>query len=274
MHDLTCNQELRKLETTFMKFTFLGTGTSHGVPMIGCGCAVCKSENPKNRRRRCSLYVQAGGKQLLFDTPPDLRDQVLTFGVERVDAVFITHPHADHIFGFDDIRRFSDLQRAHLPVHGSPETILALRTIFHYVDRPSHSFGGVPRVIFTEMSASVKVGEALVTPVPVLHGEEVVCGFLVEADEKRLAYIPDCSGIPEQSFRFLQNLDVMILDGLRPGRHATHFSIEECVQNLQRIGAKRSFITHLTHHSDYETLQASLPAGIEVPWDGLTAFVK
>lgn len=253
-----------------MKITFLGTGTSHGVPMIGCDCAVCRSDNPKNKRRRCSLYVQAGGKYLLFDTPPDLRDQVLTFGVERVDAVFITHPHADHIFGFDDIRRFSDMQEAHIPVYSSPETIAALRVKFDYVDKPSHSFGGVPRVVFTEMTAPVDVGGAKVTPVPVMHGEEPVYGFMVEADGKRLAYIPDCSGIPEKSFELLQDLDVMILDGLRPGRHATHFSIEECVEHLQRIGSRRSFLTHLTHHSDHDALQAVLPAGIEVPWDGLT----
>lgn len=253
-----------------MKAMFLGTGTSHGVPMIGCRCAVCLSDNPKNKRRRCSLYVRAGGKHLLFDTPPDLRDQVLTFGVERVDAVFITHPHADHIFGFDDIRRFSDMQQAHIHVYGSPETIAAMRSKFDYVDKPSHSFGGVPRVIFTEMSMSVEIGGARVTPIPVLHGEEWVSGFRIDADGTSLAYIPDCSGIPPESSRILEHLDVMILDGLRPGKHATHFSIEECVENLQRIGAKRSFLTHLTHHSDHEILQVSLPAGIEVPWDGLT----
>lgn len=252
-----------------MKVTFLGTGTSHGVPMIGCRCAVCCSENPKNKRRRCSLYVQAGGVHLLFDTPPDLRDQALTFGVERVDAVFITHPHADHIFGFDDLRRFSELQQAHLPVYGSPETVAALRVKFDYVDRPSHSFGGVPRVIFTEMTAPIQVGAARITPVPVQHGTETVYGFRVDADGGSLAYIPDCSAIPAESFRCLERLDVMILDGLRPAPHATHFSIGECVEQLLRIGAKQSFLTHLTHQSDHETLQASLPAGIRVPWDGL-----
>jgi phosphoribosyl 1,2-cyclic phosphate phosphodiesterase len=240
--------------------------------MIGCGCDVCRSDNPKNRRRRCSLYIQAGGKHLLFDTPPDFRDQVLTFGVERVDAVFITHPHADHIFGFDDIRRFSDLQQTHIPVYGSPETIASMRSKFDYVDKASHSFGGVPRVVFTEMTGPVEAGGARITPVPVMHGEDRICGFRIDSDGKSLAYIPDCSGIPKESFQTLERLDVMILDGLRPGKHATHFSIEECVEHLQRIGAKRSFITHLTHHSDHNTLQASLPAGIEVPWDGLTVF--
>lgn len=253
-----------------MTLTFLGTGTSHGIPMIGCDCAVCRSDNPKNRRRRCSVYIQAGGKHLLLDTPPDLRDQVLTFGVKRVDAVFITHPHADHIFGFDDVRRFSDLQKGHIPVYGSPATMASMRSKFDYVDRPSHSFGAVPRVIFTEMTVPVDVGDVHVTPVPVKHGADDIYGFRIDADGKSIAYIPDCSGIPSESFQTLKTLDVMILDGLRPGKHATHFSIEECVDHLQRIGAKRSFLTHLTHHSDHDRLQAALPAGIEVPWDGLT----
>ncbi|MFA7257097.1 MAG: MBL fold metallo-hydrolase, partial [Kiritimatiellales bacterium] len=200
------------------------------------------------------------------------RDQVLTFGVERVDAVFITHPHADHIFGFDDIRRFSDLQKGHIPVYGSPETIASMRIKFDYVDKVSHSFGGVPRVIFTEMAAPVETGGLRVTPVPVMHGEDIIYGFRVDADGKSLAYIPDCSGIPETSFQTLELLDVMILDGLRQGKHATHFSIEECVKHLQRIGAKRSFLTHLTHHSNHDMLQSSLPAGMAIPWDGLTVF--
>lgn len=255
-----------------MKITFLGTGTSHGIPMIGCDCPVCRSDNPKNKRRRCSLYVRAGGRHLLFDTPPDFRDQVLTFGVERVDAVFITHPHADHIFGFDDVRRFSDLQQEHIPVYGSPETIAAMRSKFDYVEKASHSFGGVPRVLFTEMTGPVIAGGARITPVPVMHGEDRIYGFRIDADGTGLAYIPDCSAIPAESFQTLENLDVMILDGLRPGRHPTHFSIAECIENLQRIRARRSFLTHLTHHSDHDRLQASLPAGIEVPWDGLTVF--
>jgi len=155
---------------------------------------------------------------------------------------------------------------------GEQSDIASMRMKFDYVDRASHSFGGVPRVVFTEIVEPVEAGGAKVTPVPVMHGEEPVYGFLVEADAKRLAYIPDCSGISPESFQTLERLDVMILDGLRMEKHATHFSIEECVENLQRIGAKRSFLTHLTHNSDHDALQAVLPAGIEVPWDGLTVY--
>ncbi|VGO22154.1 MBL fold metallo-hydrolase [Pontiella sulfatireligans] len=253
-----------------MKFTFLGTGTSHGIPMIGCSCSVCTSTDLKNKRRRCSLYVVAEGQHLIFDTPPDFRDQVLNFGVERVDAVFLTHPHADHIYGFDDVRRFSDIQNGHIPVYGSPRTIKQMRKKFDYVDRKSHSFGGVPRVRFTDQTEPVEIGGAvMVTPLPVSHGKDIVYGFLVEAGGVRIAYIPDCNGIPETTFELLENMNAMILDGLRPQKHPTHFSTGECIEQLERIGAKRSFITHLTHNSEHHSLQQKLGEAATVPWDGL-----
>ena len=252
-----------------MKLTFLGTGTSHGVPMIGCSCAVCSSSDLKNTRRRCSLYVVADGRHLIFDTPPDFREQVLSFGVERVDAVFLTHPHADHIFGFDDVRRFSDLQKCHIPVYGSPETMRQMRRKFDYVDKTSHSFGGVPRVHFTDQMEPVDLEHVRVTPLPVRHGKDTIHGFLVEGDGKRLGYIPDCNEIPDETFQCLENMDVMILDGLRPQKHPTHFSIGECIEMLGRIGAKQSFITHLTHNSEHHELQARLGDAVTVPWDGL-----
>ena len=252
-----------------MNFTFLGTGTSHGVPMIGCSCAVCRSSDWKNKRRRCSLYVVVEGQHLIFDTPPDFREQVLSFGVERVDAVFLTHPHADHIFGFDDVRRFSTIQEQHIPVYGSPETIRQMRIKFDYVDRASYGFKSVPRVRFTEQIEPVFIGNARITPLPVPHDGDSTYGFLIEGDGKRLAYIPDCSSIPATTFQYLENLDVMILDGLRPETHPTHLSIGESVKILTRIGARQSFITHLTHNSEHHELQSRLGDGVTVPWDGL-----
>lgn len=252
-----------------MKFTFLGTGTSHGIPMIGCNCAVCSSEDPRNKRRRSSLYVVCEGQHLVIDTPPDFREQVLSFNVERVDSVFLTHPHADHIYGFDDIRRFSTMQQCHIPVYGSPRTIKQMRKKFDYVDRASYGFESVPRVIFTDQTDPVEVGAARITPLPVSHGKDTIYGFLIEGDGKRLAYIPDCNGIPRETMALLENLDAMILDGLRPKPHPTHFSIAECEEMLLRVGAKQSYITHLTHHSEHHDLQARLAQGITVPWDGL-----
>ncbi|MEA2068820.1 MAG: MBL fold metallo-hydrolase [Verrucomicrobiota bacterium] len=252
-----------------MKLTFLGTGTSHGVPMIGCSCAVCTSNDWKNKRRRCSLYVVAAGQHLVFDTPPDFRDQVLSFGVERVDAVFLTHPHADHIYGFDDVRRFSTMQDRHIPVFGSPGTIKQMRKKFDYVDRPSYGFESVPRVQFTDQTKPVSIGTATITPLPVSHGTDTIYGFLIEADGVRLGYIPDCNGIPDETFQLLASMDAMILDGLRPEKHPTHFSIGECTEQLKRIGARQSFITHLTHNSEHHDLQARLGDSVTVPWDGL-----
>ncbi len=251
-----------------MNFTFLGTGTSHGIPMIGCSCGVCRSTNPKNKRRRCSLYVVAAGKHLIFDTPPDFREQVLTYGVARVDAVFITHPHADHIFGFDDVRRFSTLQEQHIPVYGSPETIAKMHRKFDYVDK-GYNFESVPRVRFTEQTEPVFVGDARITPLPVSHGPDSIYGFLIEAEGKRLAYIPDCNGIPPETLALMKTPDAVILDGLRPSPHPTHFTTDQCAEQLKKIGAKQSFITHITHNWDHRELQTYLGDAVTVPWDGL-----
>lgn len=208
-------------------------------------------------------------QHLLFDTTPDLRDQALRFGVKRVDAVFLTHQHADHIYGFDDVRRFSTMQEAHIPVFGSPRTIKQMRKKFDYVDRTSYGFKSVPRVLFTDLIQPVHVKNCKVTPLPVSHGKDTIYGFLIEGDGRKLAYIPDCNGIPQGSFQYLENLDAMILDGLRPQTHPTHFSIGESVELLGKIGAKKSFITHLTHNSEHHDLQARLGEAVTVPWDGM-----
>jgi phosphoribosyl 1,2-cyclic phosphate phosphodiesterase len=213
--------------------------------------------------------VVVEGQHLIFDTPPDFRDQVLTFGVKRVDAVFLTHPHADHIFGFDDVRRFSTLQDQHIPVYGSPDTIRLMRKKFEYVDSASYGFESVPRVQFTDQDTPVSVGGATITPLPVWHGKEMIYGFRIDGDGRRLGYIPDCNRIPNDTLRLLVGMNAMILDGLRPDEHPTHFCIDQCVEQLVRIGAKQSFITHLTHNSEHHDLQARLGDAVIVPWDGL-----
>ncbi len=167
------------------------------------------------------------------------------------------------------MRRFSELQKTHIPVYGSSATMQAMRTKFDYVENASHSFGGVPRVHFIDQAAPVEISKATITPLPVLHGTDSIHGYRVDCGGKSLAYVPDCSAIPEITFQALENLDAMILDGLRPQKHPTHLSIGESVEILGRIGARRSFITHLTHNSEHHELQRRLGEAVTVPWDGL-----
>ncbi len=241
--------------------------------MIGCTCSVCTSSDQRNRRRRCSLYVVAGGTHLVFDTPPDFRDQVLVFGVERLDALFLTHPHADHIFGFDDVRGFTSKKKHRLPVYGTPETISKMRIKFDYADHLGCAHEGIPKVLFNAMGAPVESGSATITPLPVSHGTADIHGYRVDAGGRSLAYIPDCSAIPEETLSLLDGLDVMILDALRPEPHPTHLSIDESLGYLRRIQAGKSLITHITHHSDHRELQRYVGKAVTVPWDGYTGVL-
>lgn len=252
-----------------MKLIFLGTGTSHGIPMPACTCAVCRSDDPRNVRRRSSLWVQDNGLSLIVDTPPDFREQALTFGITRVDAVFYTHAHADHVFGFDDIRRFSTLQNADIPVYAAPDTMQFLQHTFAYVMKTPLKGTTLPRIDFQTLETAVRIGPVTVTPLSVTHGDCPTRGFLFDHGTVRVAYIPDCREIPEETMEHLHDLDVMILDALRDRPHPTHLTVAQSVDWLQRIGAKQSFITHLCHEIDHAEVQSRLPSGIDCAYDGL-----
>jgi len=252
-----------------VKLTFLGTGTSVGVPMIGCRCAVCTSADPRNRRRRSSVQVCADGKSLIVDTPPDFREQVLAHGVERVDAVLFTHSHADHVFGFDDIRRFNTLQRASIPVYGSPETVADLRRVFNYVGAATTPGDYRPRAEFREVTGPFALGALDIAPLTVEHGRKHTVGYLFRHAGRSLGYIPDCSRIPAAAMRALRGVDIMVLDALRFHPHGTHLTVEQSLACLAQIGAGRSFLTHLAHDVEYAALQAELPPGMFLAYDGL-----
>ena len=256
-----------------MRLTFLGTGTSHGVPAIGCDCAVCRSENPRNRRTRSSLYVQSDtGAAVLVDVTPEFRIQAIATGLRRVDAVVLTHAHADHIMGIDDLRRINEIQNGPVPIHGAPDTLAVVRRAFAYAFDPGPPGPTCPALELCPWDRdghAVEVGDLRVVPLPCQHGPFSIHGFLFEEGPRRAAYFPDCNGLPDATLRELHDLDVMILDGLRPQPHPTHFSLSESLEMLARIGARRSFITHICHLLEHEATQAAVPEGVFVPWDGL-----
>ncbi len=248
---------------------FLGTGTSVGVPMIGCECAVCTSKDARNWRRRSAVYVRVGGKGILIDTPPDLREQALTFRVREVNAVLITHSHADHLMGFDDIRRFNTLSGAVMPVYALPPVLEEVRKVFHYVGATAQSGLYRPLAEFRPVTAAFDVCGARVTPVPVYHGAVNICGFRVDFDGRSLGYVPDCHSLADESVALLSGVDVMVLDALRDRPHPTHMSVDESVAMLARIGAARSYVIHMCHDLDHAELQSRLPKDAFVSYDGL-----
>jgi phosphoribosyl 1,2-cyclic phosphate phosphodiesterase len=253
-----------------MKLTFLGTGTSVGVPVIGCDCAVCRSDDPKNNRLRTSVFVQAGGVKLVVDTPPDFRQQVLRYGVDRVDAVLFTHSHADHMFGLDDIRRFNTMQgHTVIPAYAGKDVLPDLKRVFSYVLQAKPEGVFRPLIDFKELGAELNIGDVRITPLPVVHGSCQTLGFRFDCGGKSLGYVPDCHEIPEETLELLGGLDVMILDALRHKPHKTHLTVADSVELLKQIGAGRSYIVHMCHDLDHDETQARLPEGVYVSYDGL-----
>ena len=247
---------------------FLGTGTSHGVPMIGCRCAVCRSDDPRDTRTRPSAYVTLpGGTRILIDSGPDFRSQALRHDLPRVDAVLYTHSHADHILGLDDLRRFNHLQRGRIPCYGDAETIADLRRTFSYIfDRDTPAGGGLPEIDLFAVHGPFSLGGVEVVPVPLLHGRRLLYGYRIG----RLAYLTDCSAIPDGSWELLDGVEAVVLDALRHRPHPTHFNIAGAVAAVERIGPARAWFTHICHDLPHAATTESLPGRIELAYDGLS----
>ncbi len=256
-----------------MRLTFLGTGTSFGVPQIGCGCAVCRSTDPRDKRTRSGALVEAGGSTILIDTPPELRLQLIAGGFSQVDAVLYTHEHADHINGIDDLRMFSVRQRRALPVYGPPETLERLRASFGYIFDDVRAYEGTSKPSLAlhavEPGVVVDVAGVPVLPLAFRHGHIRVFGYRIGD----LAYITDVKSIPDAERRQLQGLDALVLNALWWRSHPTHLSIGEAIETAQSLGARRTFLTHLTHETGHAELAGQLPEGIFPAYDGLTVEV-
>lgn len=250
-----------------MRVTFLGTGTSTGVPVVGCGCGTCRSDDVRDRRWRPSVHLQlAGGPSVLVDASPDLRAQALRFNVDRIDLILLTHGHADHVLGLDDVRVYNFRQGGAIPCYGAARTLADVRRMFAYVfDPATPRGGGLPQFELWPLSGPFSVAGRTFVPVPLRHGALPVLGYRIGA----FAYLTDCSEIPAISWPLLRDLDVLVLDALRHRPHSTHFNLDGAVEAARRIGARRTYFTHMTHDLRHAETCERLPAGMQLAHDGL-----
>ena len=251
-------------------FTFLGTGTSVGVPMLGCECAVCQSTNPRNHRYRCAVLIGTPEGNLLIDTPPELRLQLLRERVRLVHAVLFTHYHADHLFGLDDLRPFPRLLGGPVPLYCAAEVEGKIRTAFSYAFGPAAeglSSGYIPKLVFRRITDEpfTVLGER-VTPVPLEHAHFDVFGFRIGD----VAYCTDVSAIPRASWPLLEGLRVLVLDALRPRGHIAHFGLDQALDVIERLRPEQAYLTHTSHELEYEEVNAALPPNVRMAYDGLS----
>jgi phosphoribosyl 1,2-cyclic phosphate phosphodiesterase len=247
-----------------MKITILGSGTSTGIPMVGCHCQVCDSTDPRDKRTRASILVECGGQRILVDTSTDLRTQALREGIPHIDAVLLTHSHADHIHGIDDLRGFHFLHRRVIPCYASPDTLEKVTASFAYIFEGLGTEGYSPLMEPVPAEHPFELFDCRVVPIPMQHGSFKSTGYRFE----NAAYLTDCSSIPETSLALLQGLDLLIIDALRYSPHPNHFNIEGALQVVQSLRPRRALLTHLTHEVHHKD-GARLPAGVEFAYDGM-----
>lgn len=239
--------------------------------MIGCTCDTCRSTDERDRRLRPSIHLAvADGPSILVDTATDLRQQALTHHLARIDAILFTHSHADHVMGLDEIRRFNALQGGGIPAYADARTVEDLRRTFSYVfDPPREKGGGIPEIGLQAIDGPFAIGGVRVTPVPIMHGKRPILGFRFGS----FAYLTDCSAIPEASWPLLDDLDVLVLDALRHRPHPTHFTVAEAMAVVERLQPAKTYFTHICHDLPHAATNRTLPANVELAYDGLTLDV-
>jgi len=254
-----------------MRVTVLGCGTSSGVPVIGCRCAVCTSREPRNRRRRCAILIEQGSSRLLVDTPPDLRCQCLDAGIDRIDAILYTHGHADHVNGLDDVRALNFLMDRRIDAYGDAAVLEGVRVRFPYAFLPPEPEKGWwrPAINPIAMDGAFRVGEMDVRPFEQRHGRSPSWGCRVG----RFAYSPDVSELADEAFATLDGIAVWIVDCLRERPHPSHAHLERTLAWIERVGPERAILTHMNHEMDYFDLVRRLPAGVEPAYDGMVIDV-
>ncbi|MBI5599233.1 MAG: MBL fold metallo-hydrolase [Deltaproteobacteria bacterium] len=251
-----------------MKIRILGCGTSTGVPVIGCRCEVCSSDEPRNRRTRTSALIQSGGKNgknILIDTSTDLRVQSLKNDIERIDAVLFTHPHADHVHGIDDLRVFNLIQKEIIPCYGDRLTVERIKKAFDYIFTDSEYDGWKPSLSLSAIEEPFELFGLKVTPVGIYHGTAVITGWRIND----AAYLTDCSSVPPESLERLRGVNVLIVGALRRRPHPSHFSIDQAVELSRKLSPERTVLTHLSHNVDYVKDGDTLPSAVELAYDGM-----
>ena len=245
--------------------TVLGSGTSMGVPTIGCSCAVCHSPDPHDRRTRPSILLEFGGKAVLIDTTPDFREQAIRESIRQIDAVVYTHAHADHILGIDDLRPLSYHRDGKIPLYARPDAADFIRNMFRYIFDADYKFGGLARLELKPIDGVFDLFGARFEPIPIVHGDTEIFGYRFGS----AAYLTDFNEIPASSMPLLQNLDILFLDGLRYKPHPTHSTVENSLRIADLLKAKRVFFTHICHDLPHEETNASLPPNVRLSYDGM-----
>ena len=253
-----------------LAITFLGTGTSQGVPFVACDCPVCGSPDQRDQRLRSSILVESGTTVLLVDTTPDFRTQALRHGLKRLDAAVFTHAHTDHIAGFDDLRRFCELADSPMPVYASPHTMAGLRRMFYYAFDGQHAYRNYVRPDPREITAPFTVGDIGLAPAEVPHGKMLVNGYIFSRGGSKLAaYFSDCHHVPPEIIAEITGIPVLIIDALRHEPHPSHLSLKEALEVSARACAQRTFLTHIGHDLGHAETEAALPPEVRLAYDGL-----
>lgn len=253
-----------------MTLQFLGTGTSVGVPQIGCTCPTCTSTDVRDKRRRSGLYVRAGETAFLIDTPPEFRLSCLDYGIVKVDAVVLTHAHMDHVAGFDDVRRFNTLNgKTVLNCYAAAETIAAMHQIFPYItEKPNEQGLYRPMIHFKPVTRAFRIGGVQLTPLPVVHGPRTN-GYLIEAEGCRVAYVPDCVEMPKTVQKKILGVDILVLDCLRERVHPTHMNLERALACVDAVKPQKTYFVHMCHDVKHAEFERRLPKGVRLSYDGL-----
>jgi phosphoribosyl 1,2-cyclic phosphate phosphodiesterase len=246
--------------------TVLGSGTSMGVPTIGCDCAVCHSSDPRDRRTRPSVLIEYNSRAVLIDTTPDFREQAIRENIRKLDAVLYTHTHADHILGIDDLRPLSFLHKPNrLPLYAHPDAAAFIQNMFRYIFDSDYKFGGLPQVEMRPLQGNLELFGACFEPITLIHGDAEIYGFRFGS----AAYLTDHSEVPQASLSKLENLDVLFLDALRYKPHPTHSTVENSLRIVERLKPRRAFFTHICHDLPHEKTNAALPDNVKLSYDGM-----